>query len=552
MRLTRIRIAVLALALCLLAPLAAGVSSARAGGNDQVPLVPADLLAAAKQNDKGMFDVLVQGDGSDKSSKLADKLADMLGKGSDKKDLAGQLEAQFSSVSAVELNLSGKDLTHLAKQKNKGLLSIVPNAEVTAENWGNTQKWDDAVHANWFWGNGYAKNYSAPTIAIVDSGVDNSNGQFGNRLLGQFDLGGGSPQGDPRGHGTFVAALAAGGGLYTGVAPNANLVSLDVFDAQGRGYTSDVIRACDWILQHKDQYNIRVANFSLQSGQESSFLYDPLDQAVERLWQAGIVVTAAAGNYAVNGANSGVHYAPANDPFVITVGAADIHGSGSVGDDTMAPWSAWGYTNDGFAKPELSAPGRYLIAEVPGASTIYADYPNNVVKQNTIQLSGTSFSAPIVAGMAAALFGVHPDWTPDQIKGLLMVTAMNLTKVATTADGVGEVNLQNAFNWNYNTKPIPNPNLALESFLINDPAGTGGKIFDAASWINVAQNSASWNSASWNSASWNSASWNSASWNSASWNSASWNSASWNSASWNSASWNSVSNNAAGDGKGDG
>ena len=90
----------------------------------------------------------------------------------------------------------------------------------------------------------------------------------------------------------------------------------------------------------------------------------------------------------------------------------------------------------------------------------------------------------------------------------------------------------------------PNPNAGLNSFVVSDLV-TSGKIFDAASWSNVAQANASWNSASWASASWNSASWNSASWASASWNSASWASASWNSASWNSASWSDASWNSA-------
>ena len=89
--------------------------------------------------------------------------------------------------------------------------------------------------------------------------------------------------------------------------------------------------------------------------------WDPLDRAVEKLWLSGVVVVTAAGNYAVNGQPSGVRYAPGNDPFVITVGANDIGGTVSTQNDTAAPWSAYGYTLDGFAKPEISAPGRYLV-----------------------------------------------------------------------------------------------------------------------------------------------------------------------------------------------
>ena len=66
-----------------------------------------------------------------------------------------------------------------------------------------------------------------------------------------------------------------------------------------------------------------------------------------------MTVVAAAGNYATDGAESGVLHAPGNDPFVITVGASDINGSVDAGDDFAAPWSAWGYTPDGFLKPDV-------------------------------------------------------------------------------------------------------------------------------------------------------------------------------------------------------
>ena len=88
-------------------------------------------------------------------------------------------------------------------------------------------------------------------------------------------------------------------------------------------------------------------------------MYDPLDKAVEKLWFNGVVVVAAAGNYGDNGQPTTVAYAPGNDPFVITVGAVDTNGTGWTStDDTAAPWSAFGYTLDGFAKPDLGAPGR--------------------------------------------------------------------------------------------------------------------------------------------------------------------------------------------------
>jgi serine protease AprX len=541
--------AVLAANLALVAP---GVASSDRGST---ALVPQGLLDEAQANPDGRFSVVIQGDGSEKSDVLAGRLGRELAKARGAKGTSAnpfKVRAKFSSIDGVAASLAGRDILDL--RRKTGVLSIVPDSPVTVA--ANPQKWPSAVAADWFLSSSYAWGSRAATIAIVDSGVDRASAGLGTHLLKQVDLGGGSSSGDPRGHGTFVAGVAAGNGTYRGVAPDARIVSLDVFDGQGRGMTSDVIRAADWILKNKDVYGIRVANFSLQTSQPSSFLYDPLDAAVERLWQAGIVVVASAGNYGSAGAPSGILFAPGNDPFVITVGAVDINGSWIAWDDRNAPWSAYGYTPDGFAKPEVAAPGRYMIEQIqPGASLLGA-FPANVLDpfSGLIQLSGTSFSAAVVSGVAADLLGVHPEWTPDQVKGALMLSAVPLGAAAPGSTGVGEVNLYRALRGDTAVSNPPNPNASLEQFLIPDPAGGPLPVFDAQGWINVASSNPSWNNASWSSASWSSASWSSASWSSASWSSASWSSASWTSASWSSASWSSASwsNGAEFDGTGDG
>jgi serine protease AprX len=243
----------------------------------------------------------------------------------------------------------------------------------------------------------------------------------------------GNSAGDGRGHGTFVAAIAAGSALkYAGAAPTAPIVSIDVMDDRGMALVSDVIAACDWILANKAQHNIRVANFSLHAASPANLRFDPLNRAVEKLWFSGVVVVAAAGNYGTGSVASGMPYAPGNDPFVITVGAADINGTVNSRDDFTAPWSAWGYTVEGFAKPDLAAPGRYMTAAVPAFSTLALERPANVVAPGYMQLSGTSFSAPAVAGAAAALLARNPGWTPDQVKGALMVSAAAATSSAST------------------------------------------------------------------------------------------------------------------------
>src|SRR5207247_11421071 len=131
--------------------------------------------------------------------------------------------------------------------------------------------------------------------------------------------------------------------------------------------------------------------------------FDPLDRAVEALWLNGIVVVAAAGNHGQAGQAVSMSYAPGNDPFVITVGGLDQNGTSDPSDDTVADWSAYGTTMDGFSKPDLSAPGRYMIAPTPMDGTIAKTVPDRVVAPGYIWMSGTSFSTPVVAAAAAQL-----------------------------------------------------------------------------------------------------------------------------------------------------
>ncbi len=414
--------------------------------------------------------------------------------------------------------------------ENPKVFSITEDAPVAATARGNSQQWVPATEIlENEESNPWTTKAVLPSIAIVDSGVE-ARSDFGKRLLASvtFVSAGVNSKGDGYGHGTMVAGMAAGDGLkQAGVAPTRQHRVARRPRRQRVGRLSDVIAACDWILANKDRYNIRVANFSLNAGGGASVLFDPLDYAVEKLWLNGIVVVASAGNYGADGSATGVKFSPANDPFVITVGATDTRGTDQNDDDFAAPWSAWGYTYDGFLKPEISAPGRHLTAAVPANSRLASQFSGRRSSKNYMWMSGTSFAAPIVAGTAAYLLALHPAWTPDQVKGALMLDADvpvgypgNGALGAGVLDGDGDVG----------TSTPPNPNAALAPFVTTD--SSGNKVFAAASWASAATASASWASASWSSASWASASWSSASWASASWSSASWASASWSSASW--------------------
>jgi len=386
--------------------------------------------------------------------------------------------------------------------------------------------WPAAVGVDQFWptlpGPSGKDAGSTPTIAFVDSGIEASRSDFGDRVLAAVDLStlpGNSP-GDGLGHGTMVAGVAAGSApSRAGAAPTAGIVSLDVMDDRGMARTSDVIAATQWILRNRKQYDIRIANFSLHSASPSSFRWDPLDKAVEKLWLSGVVVVAASGNQGQGGRPTPMAYAPGNDPFAITVGALDLHGSTNPERADVPTWSAWGYTLDGFAKPELSAPGRAIVGPVPADSTLAADRPGQLlstVDGTYITLSGTSLSAPIVAGIAADLLALRPTLTPDQVKGALMHEARSLRRVRTLAAGVGEAYAPAAATLAF----PPNPNRALDGFLIKDPAGDG-MIFDDVSWLDAAKASPTWDAVSWLDG-WADVSWSDVSWSDVSWTDVSW------------------------------
>jgi serine protease AprX len=524
-------------ALTLVIPLSAGADDG-SSGSGQGTFISPGLLTKASTDPGKKLHVIVQS-----RNGVSDALDSVNGLGVD-------LRRRLASANAVAIDITAGKLASLAKQSG---LTVTPDATVhlTAANSSN-QLWPYVSGDAWLWGSSANSAPQAPTIAVIDSGIDANRADFdgGSRVAAQVNLSSMTPNspGDGRGHGTLVAGIAAGSAPgYAGAAPNAKLVSLDVMDDTGTARTSDVIAACDWILANKSTYNIRVANFSLHSGAKNHFYNDPLDRAVERLWFNGVFVVAAAGNYGSAAGPSGVLYAPGNDPFVMTVGAVDLGSSIYRSDDTAAPWSAWGYTEDGFSKPEIGAAGRYMVGPVPTGSTLVAERPDHVVAPGYMELSGTSFAAPVIAGTAAQILARHPSWTPDQVKGALMLTAKALPSAVKGSLGVGGVDAYAAAMLSY----APNPNLALRKF-VNSSGPGGGLTFDAASWASAVQASASWADASWADASWATASWSAASWADASWADASWADASWADASWASASWADTAQEDGADDEGDG
>jgi serine protease AprX len=455
-----------------------------------------------------------------------------------RRSIGGELDDRFNLIGGVSVEMSGRRLAKLARVPG---LSITEDVEVQLLDSGlsgwltgqlqftSKQLWahETGVSALWF-----GTQRQMPAIAVVDSGIDATRSDFAGRNVVQVNfVSSGKTNGarDGRGHGTFVAGIAAGSAAnYAGVAPNAPLVSLDVMDDSGSGRTSDVIAATEWLIKNHKQYDIKVANYSLHGGGKARFHDDPLNEAVTKLWHAGVTVVAAAGNYGKDGAPSGVYFAPGNNPFVITVGAVDIGGTASTRDDDRAPWSAYGRTQDGFWKPEICAPGRMMVGPIPSTSTLAVEKANKMKSAGYVELSGTSFAAPVISGIAAQIIARNPSITPDQVKGALLRRARAVPRAENRSCGVGQVNAVRAV---MNATTNSNPNAALNRFLTVDPA-TGLTVFDAVSWTDAVQSDVSWDAVSWSDVSWSDVSWDAVSWADVSWADVSWTDVSWSDVSW--------------------
>lgn len=293
------------------------------------------------------------------------------------------------------------------------------------------------------------------TIAILDTGINAGHEVFGGnktRHIYWKDVTNESYATPvdiyPGGHGTLCASLAAGNwtsnsSSYKGVAPDANILAVKMFYKDNGTVTADnpqAEAAVNYTLANANNMHVRVASCSWGDDNQSSNGNDELSQAVERLVDAGIVTVVAAGN--VEG--KVVHVAaPGVARKVITVGALDP------GEFQVASFSLTGPTGDGRIKPDIIAPG---VGVIGASGTSNNSYVTN---------QGTSFSTPIVAGIADLLVQKYPWLDPYEIKNLLCLTALeceNSGSYPDNSEGWGIVNPVGAIMsmdnyWN-NTVPL--------------------------------------------------------------------------------------------------
>jgi serine protease AprX len=522
---------------------------------------PSPVLAStAERHPAKNVEVIVQlGQGADADA--AQKLVSAAGGEVTRElNLINGFGAEMRADKAVELAGSSLVRTVTVNAPVMKTGTVVPANLATAYN--------QSIRTPKVWADGYTGK--GVGVAVVDTGIAGDMPDFRvsqsdttSRVVATAVVNPAAQKvGDSYGHGTHIAGLIAGNGTnrpagdplygkYAGVAPDANLIDVKAADEDGNSTVLDVIDGLQFVVDHKSDYNIRVVNLSLRSTVAQSYKTDPLDAAVEQAWNSGIVVVAAAGN---NGsAADAVSYAPANDPYVITVGAVDDMSTKDISDDKLTSWSSRGKTQDGLSKPDVVAPGARLVSTM-GPNTKYRGLcPTCVVDGDYFRVGGTSMSAGLVSGEAATLIQRHPDWTPNQIKGTLVKRTRAVVETVSTmasgtlvdADGgalptgitvdTTITNAEIAADKAHDAPSAIDSNANLVSNSLIDTA-TGLIDFTRASWSRASWSTAtdalraSWSRASWSRASWSRASWSATPLSCSDFERASWSRASWSDA----------------------
>ncbi len=247
------------------------------------------------------------------------------------------------------------------------------------------------------------------TVAVMDTGIV-PHMDFGKRILHFEDFcNGKAGLYDDNGHGTHVSGIIAasgdgspqknGGRVYSGMAPKANIIMLKVLDEEGNGTTSTVLKGLAWIAKMKDRFRIGLLNISVgmlpsAGASEQKALLD----AVDDIWDRGVMVIAAAGN---NGPGENTVTIPGISRKILTVGSSD---DGVTGVRNLNPgYSGRGPTECCIVKPEILAPGTNIVSCSRNGTGYQAK-------------SGTSMAAPVVTGALALAFQKYPYFTPAQMK----------------------------------------------------------------------------------------------------------------------------------------
>ncbi|MDQ7822850.1 MAG: S8 family peptidase [Candidatus Eremiobacteraeota bacterium] len=372
------------------------------------------------------------------------------------------VEDQLKTIGGVSAKVKPEQMEQLKQEgyivydnSPRTLVPGIPKVRLEGNNWDMpkidpvTMTGADKLQEKGFDGTG-------KTVAVVDSGFENPKFE----LKAWKDMAGeSSVPDDAVGHGTHVA------GCVNQMAPEAEIVAVRVMGPDGTGKPSDIVKGIEWVINNKEKLNIDVMNLSLGAGPDGyPYYYDPINMAVEEAIDKGITVVSAAGN---SGPEPQTIGGPADDPKGITVGAG-------LNAKKVSDFSSRGPTDDGFEKPDIVAPGEYIVSwmvpdsqmgktaqivqtlrnmsidqltellmkkpeliEAFGLPENILEYPDKerekmiktslppmfVTDKEHMAAPGTSFAAPLVSGIAADLKEANPRLSPEDIKSVLMETA---------------------------------------------------------------------------------------------------------------------------------
>lgn len=481
-------------------------------------------------------------------------------------ELGGTVTYELPIIGAFSARLPASALAELAESDSVGLVWGDGRIRMSST---STSGYDSAA-PNTAWRQSIrltqvegSYNGAGVTVAVLDTGVTPT-ADLDGRLLARVDLTPDHDGWDRYGHGAHMAGIISGNGAtsagqWRGVAPGSNLVSVKVAGTDGSTDVSVVIAGMQWVLENRYQYNVRVLNLAFGTDSTQSYSIDPLNYAVEQVWFSGILVVASAGN---RGPDANTVNKPGDDPFVVTVGAADLKGTTERWDDVVAPFSSWGLTPDGFAKPDLVAPGITIVSTRAPGSTIDSLHPDARLGDYFFKGTGTSQAAAIVSGVAALMFQANPWLTPDLAKAALLHSAYKLPTYR-AGGGAGLVDasgaVQAAKNWGgiapANVGLVPSTGLgSLEAsrgsfHVYTDVNGDGmwepvvgeidvlGQPWTSTSWSALSWSTSVWCSLTSVSPGWESTSWSSTSWSGTMWSATSWSATSWSATTWSATTW---------------
>lgn len=400
---------------------------------------------------------------------------------------------------------------------------------------------------------------------------------------------------DTFGHGTFMAGLAVGAGTtskgrFSGAAPEANLVAIKAAGFDGSTDVSKILAGIQWAVAYKDEYDIRVLNLSLGTDSDQDYRSSPLNYAVERAWDAGIVVVVSAGN---SGPDESTVMKPGDDPLVITVGSSNDEGTLDFTDDRVPVFSSRGNTrSNDLEKPDILAPGVHTISLRSPGSAIDQQFPDARVRDAYFRGTGTSMSTATVSGVVALMLQADPSLTPDQVKYRLMHSARPIVDTDPKATGSGLADAYSATRRPLDGEanqgversnglgsialdrgtvdidvvipgPVvqqvgltadagelvamtpssvdPNNPLALVPWLGTEFVSTGWDpaSWDASTWKTEQWAASTWKASTWKGTGWEASTWKGTEWTNIDWDASTWKNVDWDASTWKASTWKS-------------